>query len=152
MSIVLRLKNFDQRIRGKILIWGSHILHLDKKMYPDIRYILCDYPQPHSDGTRSALSGKRSLLCCLYFKSVSTSWPRHTVSGAHPVRLQGQKWDMPCTEWKGIWWLRIPMLNTDVPILVFAIFGRVKKKRTGRFLKRKNYAIIFNFMKFHAKT
>lgn len=127
----IEVEKLQSKNKGKNAYFGQPHFTFRYKVYPDIRYVLCDYPQPHSDGTRSAISGKRSLLCCLYFKSVSTSWPRHTVSGTHPIRLQGQKWDMPCTEWKGIWWLRIPMLNTEVPILVFAIFDRVKKELEG---------------------
>lgn len=113
-----------------MLILGSHILHLDNKVYRDIWYVLCDYPQPHSDGTRSAISGKESALL-LVFQVHFYFMAKAYCQWYTPIRLQGQNWDMPCTEWKGIWWLRIPMLNTEVPILVFAIFDRVKKELEG---------------------
>lgn len=39
-----------------MLLVGSPILNLYvKKMSPDIPYVLCDRPQPHSEDTRSAV-------------------------------------------------------------------------------------------------
>lgn len=56
MSTILRLRNFNQSKKKKMLLVGSPILNLDdKKMSPDIPCVLCDRPQPHSEDTHSAV-------------------------------------------------------------------------------------------------
>lgn len=84
-----------------MLILGHHILNLDKKMCPDVLYVVCDYPHPTLKITSSAVLPSPEDGVCFVARvwtlreSVSSSWPRYTVSSLHPVRLHGQRWGMP---------------------------------------------------------
>lgn len=103
-------------------------------------------PHSHSKNIHSAILLSLEEWACFVVcvgtmgERISVWWPGYTYSSSrHKAArvLHARESHMVC---------QYSVLVTEFSVLVFVTLDRVKKKKIGIFLKRRNYTITFNFM------